>query len=122
MLGINSSLRRISMKYDISHIIMMGDSLSDRGRINHRLLFGIIPMRWVSGLEGVSPDGRFTNGLAWTDHLAASLANEFIIDKLEINKKYNASDIADAVINRDPKIEKMIHDYFNLKNDLFVKF
>ena len=110
------------MMYDISHIIMMGDSLSDRGTAYHRYILGFIPMRWLTGLEGVSPEGRFTNGLVWTDHLAASLASEFTIDKFIRDEHFDASDISDAVIDHDPKIENQVHHYYDLNNDLYVKY
>lgn len=57
-------------KKKISHIITMGDSLSDRGEMEHRKLFDIIPMAILSGLSKRSPKGRFTTGLVWDDDLA----------------------------------------------------
>ena len=87
----------------ISHIVLMGDSLSDRGVMDHRLLFGIIPMDKFSGLRGESPDGRFTNGYAWSDFVSAMIANEFLIKDIEDQKNIKAqrpSDIADSIIDK----------------------
>ncbi|VVC75314.1 hypothetical protein AQUSIP_06030 [Aquicella siphonis] len=70
-------------KPTISHFVMMGDSLSDRGTMDRRKLFGVIPMSWLSGLAGRSPRGRFTNGFAWSDYISAMLADEFIIQHAE---------------------------------------
>jgi phospholipase/lecithinase/hemolysin len=90
----------------ISHIVMMGDSLSDRGTMDHRYLFGIIPMAWVAGLTSKSPQGRFTNGYAWSDHLSAMLVDEFIIHRAEHKhaagehkrEQLDPTDIADNII------------------------
>ena len=49
----------------ITQLIIMGDSLSDRGTLNQRKLFGLIPMSYLSGLSSKSPRGRFTNGFLW---------------------------------------------------------
>lgn len=65
------------MKTKIEHIITLGDSLSDRGTMDHRKLFGIIPMAGLSGLTGHSPLGRFGNGLVWDDDLAIELYGQF---------------------------------------------
>ncbi len=62
-------------------IEFIGDSLSDRGNMNERKLFGIIPMNYLSGLRGVSPNGRFTNAYNWADILTQA-----IIDSYEIKK------------------------------------
>lgn len=93
------------MARKISHIIMMGDSLSDRGTMSNRFLLGFIPMRWVSGLSTYSPKGRFTNGLAWSDHLSAIIASQFTIDeiknKTDLFKKrenWNDADNADDIL------------------------
>jgi hypothetical protein len=67
----------------ISRFVTLGDSLSDRGTMNNRYLFGFIPMKWVAGLSGESPAGRFTNGLAWSDHIVAMFSNSFFINELK---------------------------------------
>lgn len=106
----------------ITHIITMGDSLSDRGTMDKRKLLGIIPMSKLSGLTGFSPDGRFTNGLAWDDHLSASLANEFNIRKFERKDHLRPTDIADAVIAHDPRVEKRVENSYELNDDLAIQY
>lgn len=94
----------------ISHIVMMGDSLSDRGTLNNRYLLGFIPMRWLSGLAGKSPNGRFTNGYTWSDALSAKIISQFIIEdftqqtRTKKEQYQDSTDVADQVINkRKPK-------------------
>lgn len=105
----------------ISYIIMLGDSLSDRGAMAHRYLLGFIPMRWVSGLAGVSPEGRFTNGLAWSDHIAAALANIFTIKRLTANNRLDFTDISDAILAKDKRMA-MLKDAYDLDHDLSVEY
>lgn len=67
-------LRTVIMKQKkISHIVMMGDSLSDRGTADNAEILGCIPMRWFAGLVGTSPKGRFTNGYVWADVISSFL-------------------------------------------------
>ncbi|WP_133127859.1 SGNH/GDSL hydrolase family protein [Legionella nagasakiensis] len=90
----------------ISHFIMMGDSLSDRGTLDHRYLLGCIPMASLSGLSKHSPIGRFTNGLAWSDFISAMIADEFLIEETEERdqeagqhrEEHDVTDIADDII------------------------
>lgn len=100
----------------------MGDSLSDRGTANKRLLFGFIPMRYLSGLHNYSPSGRFTNGLVWSDHLAASIANDFTIKRLEKKLHLDNTDIADAVISKDRRILSTMNNTYFLDNDRFIQY
>ncbi|WP_242602185.1 SGNH/GDSL hydrolase family protein [Legionella nagasakiensis] len=106
----------------IKHIIMMGDSLSDRGTLNKRFLFGCIPMSYISGLNKYSPDGRFTNGLVWSDHVTASIASDFTIKRLQKKRHMDDTDIADAVIARDKRILHAIYDSYSLDDDRFVNY
>jgi phospholipase/lecithinase/hemolysin len=136
----------------IKHIIMMGDSLSDRGTLNKVLLFGCIPMSYLSGLQGHSPDGRFTNGLVWSDHVSAEIASDFTIHRLLKRKRFNnpdkrtqkarttddlhihgykenrqniyldAIDISDAIIMGDSKVLHAIRDSYTLDDDQFVNY
>lgn len=106
----------------ISQIITMGDSLSDRGMMNKKKLFGFIPMSFVSGLSGVSPDGRFTNGLAWDDHLAATMASKFTIDEIRHLSHYDATDIVDAIIAKDKRFTSQIQHNYNLDDEDEVRF
>jgi phospholipase/lecithinase/hemolysin len=107
-----------STKPVISHVVMMGDSLSDRGTLNHRYLFGIIPMARLTGLSGKSPRGRFTNGFAWSDHISAMFINEFIIQRA---LKLDATDIADNVIT-NPQFQHITEHSYTLDNDLYVQY
>ncbi|KTD57810.1 SGNH/GDSL hydrolase family protein [Legionella shakespearei] len=106
----------------ISHIIMMGDSLSDRGTSDKTYVFGCIPMRWLAGLTNTSPRGRFTNGYVWADVIASFFANDFMIAQLKRKYNYSNDDIADAIVNKEKRIlDQIMYDY-NLNNDLFVKY
>lgn len=105
---------------EITMIAALGDSLTDRGTLNDKYL-GFIPMRLVSGLQGKSPQGSFTNGFAWSDHLAVILMNEFIINKLKRENQFDDMDIVDAIIRQDDCI-KEIKSYYNLQNDKAVKY
>jgi hypothetical protein len=67
----------------IQSLLIVGDSLSDRGRMEVRKLLKIIPMSWLSGLSGVSPDGRYTNGHNWADFLALTLIDDHKVNVIE---------------------------------------
>lgn len=110
------------MKKKISHMVMMGDSLSDRRTADKRLLFGCIPMSLLSGLSGTSPMGRFTNGYVWSDVISAMFASDFIIKDLRTKYKYTNDDIADAVVAKDRKVMDSLRYDYNLNNDRFVHF
>lgn len=98
------------MKPDkIHHIVLMGDSLSDRGTMDHRRLLGFIPMDGISGLKAKSPRGRFTNGFTWSDDIFVDFANEFGIKQLKKREEGDApqadhSELFDALIDeRSPR-------------------
>ncbi len=129
------------MPTKISRYVTIGDSLSDRGTMWDRYLMGFIPMRWLSGLIGDSPQGRFTNGLAWIDHAVAMFSNEFIINELKNPHKKSAlsnaldlagdkksypgwddSDIADGVVYKDKRLTKLIKDSYNLNDDRKISY
>ncbi|VVC75603.1 hypothetical protein AQUSIP_08930 [Aquicella siphonis] len=107
---------------DISRIIIMGDSLSDRGTIYKKKLFGFIPMSLLAGLTGTAPGDSFTNGMPWSDHFIAALANEFTIKKFQNDKKWRSDDMADAIINNDIHVRRAIEYYFNLRDDKKVDY
>lgn len=134
----------------ISHIVMMGDSLSDRGTLNNRYLLGVIPMSWLSGLANKSPNGRFTNGYTWSDALSAKIISTFIINDFTKNthskqkqfqdstdiadqviykrtiktasKQWDFTDASDAVIARDKGIINKINYGYHLNNHLRVQY
>ncbi|ASQ45340.1 SGNH/GDSL hydrolase family protein [Legionella clemsonensis] len=97
----------------IEHIISMGDSLSDPGRMAHKKLGGLIPMDGLSGLKGKSPKGAFTNGYVWDTDFGTDFVEERIIRTLK-RKGEDSTEIADEVIVHDPKVENSLH---NLKLD-----
>lgn len=113
---------KISEKQKISHLVMMGDSLSDRGTLNQRKLLGLVPMAWITGLHKDSPLGRFTNGLTWSDDLSATLANKFIFDSLKEKYGMTSPEIADAILVGDKRVIETIQNSYHLSDDKGVKF
>lgn len=115
------------MKNQINRVLLLGDSLSDRGTMNQRRLFGIIPMSMLAGLSKNSPQGRFTNGLVWSDHLASKLASRAIIDEhlssySYLNSRASANaELADDVISGRGGIAQSL-DCYSLSNDKSVKY
>lgn len=106
----------------ISHMVMMGDSLSDRGTADKGYVLGCIPLAFLAGLSGTSPKGRFTNGYVWADVISSLFASDFMIKQIKKKYGYTNEEIADAVITKEKRImDNLLYDY-NLDNDLFVKF
>lgn len=85
---------------DILEFVILGDSLSDRGMLWNRKLFGIFPMADWSGLKGNSPDKRFTNGPVWADDFALLL---FL--------KFNLKDMVDEGCSENPLFKKLAKFY-----------
>lgn len=106
---------------NISHIIMMGDSLSDTGTMNIRKLFYFIPMSKMSGLGDSSPKGRFTNGYSWNDRFNTTISEKAIIEELNKQGK-SKSDMADDVITKRPYIKNLLRDSFNLDSNTHVNY
>lgn len=104
------------------HIIFMGDSLSDRGTMNKRKLLGCIPMSVLSGLHNTSPQGRFTNGLAWSDHLAAAIANRLLLKQLADKWGMRDEDISEAIITKRRDVLKRIDRLYTLDDDRHVRY
>lgn len=104
----------------ISYLLIMGDSLTDRGTLSGKRLFFCIPMDFLSGIKNTAPNGSFTNGFPWSDHFVAALANEFTIKKLEKDCKIDQLDIADGIITHDKKITAAVQEFYDLKNDRYV--
>ncbi|MGQ3892650.1 SGNH/GDSL hydrolase family protein [Legionella sp. CNM-4043-24] len=106
----------------IKRFVVMGDSLSDRGFMDSLTIGGVLPMDILSGLKGISPDRRFTNGYVWVDELASLLATDFKIariqrmakqsDKqyldLEDNDRPRYDDIYDGLLANDHKLKAAI--------------
>ncbi len=77
----------------LKSILLIGDSLTDRGEMEERKLMGFIPMSYLSGLKGKSPDGRFTNGYNWADLLSHLLIHLTDIERVETKASFD-NDIA----------------------------
>lgn len=106
----------------ITGVDIFGDSLSDRGTLYKRKLFGFISLNFFSGLQGRSPRGSFTNGYIWTDHLIATLANDLTVKRLQRKTHWQNDDIADAVLTRDRKVAGLAQDVYDLRNDERAKY
>lgn len=116
----NISALSLSKKPIIRHIVTMGDSLSDRGTLAKRKLFGLIPMGELIGLSTKSPKGRFTNGFTWDDHFAATLSADFVIEHQEKKHFLDSTDVSDAVI--DGGLNSIIHAEDKLDSDTRVYY
>lgn len=101
----------------IKYVDIFGDSLSDRGTLYKRKLFGFISLNFFSGLQGRSPQGSFTNGFIWTDHFIAMLANKLTVRKMRKRWQWLNEDIADAFIANDPKVSGLAQSIYDLKDD-----
>ncbi|ARG99297.1 SGNH/GDSL hydrolase family protein [Legionella micdadei] len=99
----------------ITRIITEGDSLTDRGTASKRPI-----LRCFSDLSK-SPQGRFTNGYAWSDHIVARFISEFLIKSFK-KKGMEATDISDSILFGETKIEDAIQHSYSLDNDLYVKY
>lgn len=110
----------------ISQLVVMGDSLSDRGTLDKRKLLDFIPMNYLSGLSSKSPRGRFTNGFLWGDYVCATTVEQFEIDherrklKLKPGASSNA-DISDAFLTKS-SLRKKSEAAFSLNDDMHVLF
>jgi len=97
----------------IRNLLIIGDSLSDRGQFMACKRLGT----WlISLLFPKIPQNRFTNGLVWVDYLGMSLANKFIINDrhrkgFREEVKLNSEDIADGIISNDKRVRKAINRY-----------
>ncbi|KTC66320.1 thermolabile hemolysin (plasmid) [Legionella adelaidensis] len=121
----------ISARKKVAHVIMMGDSLSDRGTLERRKLLGVIPMVALAGLQRYTALGRFTNGLAWSDLFSAHMINRFLIEELE-EKQHKKGDMdvadrADDILTHRSKknreatefdeIQQKKEEHFGLRDD-----
>ncbi len=110
----------------ISRLVVLGDSLSDRGTIDKRKLLGFIPMALLSGLYGKSPKGRFTNGYLWGDYYCSAIAEGFEIEderkKLKLGHTASANaDISDEFLT-DMALRKQNETSFSLNDDQHILF
>ena len=70
----------LRQKKPIRRVVTLMDSLGDRGTMDKRKLFGLLPMSFVSGLHSKSALGRFTTRYVWDDIWGAMLASHFLAD------------------------------------------
>lgn len=104
----------------ISHIVMMGDSLSDRGTANKDYIFGFIPLATSHDLANTSPRGRFTNGYVWSDVIGSMFANDFLVKNLKKKSHYSSEDIANDILIKDEKIMESLRTNYTLDDDLYI--
>lgn len=107
---------------DVSQCVIMGDSLSDRGGMFERRLLGVLPMSWLSGLRGKSPEGSFTNGYVWSDDFGASLANDVTIRMLKEKYHLTDLDITNAIMNNDTRILSLFKNAYTLNDSTEIKY
>jgi phospholipase/lecithinase/hemolysin len=88
----------------INGIIIMGDSLTDRGAMDERLPGFLTKLN-------KSPLGRFTNGYAWSDRVAAMIAADMTIDNLK-KKGMSSTEISDMMLSGDKKFAKEFESHF----------
>lgn len=75
--------KRDRPKKEITHFVVLGDSLSDGKNMGEKFSF-LGP--WINGLWkktlglDKSPKKRFTNGYTWADVLRATLISKFLND------------------------------------------
>lgn len=101
----------------IRYIIVMGDSLSDRGTFARRsILFGLIPKDWLVDMSKF-PHGRFTNGYNWDDLICELLVSRFLVKDLEGKTHLEATEIADELETNDPRIKHWVAEEDTLDND-----
>lgn len=110
------------VKRKITHRIVQGDSLSDRGTLDKRNILGFIPMNYLSGLSSKSPRGRFTNGFLWGDFVATTGIEKLEIKRLRRRLKIDNTargnaDIADEFINNSRNLRTRNEDAFSLNED-----
>ncbi|WP_058465022.1 SGNH/GDSL hydrolase family protein [Legionella cincinnatiensis] len=111
----------------ISRIVVLGDSLSDRGTFDKRKLFGFIPLGDFYEVGFDAPRGRFTNGFVWGDYFVTAIIEDFEIDyvrkKLKINHDPRGNaDVGDAILTNDLNILKKNEKAFSLNNDKHILF
>lgn len=111
----------------ISRLVFLGDSLSDRGTFDKRMLFGFIPLGDLYEVGYDAPRGRFTNGFVWGDYFVTAVIEQFEIDyarrklKLPRDARGNA-DVADAILANDLHLLKKNERAFSLNNDKHILF
>jgi phospholipase/lecithinase/hemolysin len=100
-------------KQDIQRVIILGDSLSDRGTMQKKPIIGglLLP-------SSKSREGSFTNAYTWDDQYAAVIASQYFIKKIlnitaeEIKTKHSAFSIEElnSIIREVNKIQQLARD------------
>lgn len=108
----------------INNIVVLGDSISDRGTIAKRNLLGFIPMKLILMLTAHTHNGRFTNGYTWNDDLGVMLASGFIAEHFKNKHKhiFDDTDLADSIITKDKSIMEEFYDSVSLHDDRVVNY
>lgn len=102
---------------EIEEFCILGDSLSEQGKMDHRKFLYVLPMDFVTGLRKKSPRGAFTNGYAWSTLFGFALINFLIIQKIkndldQKNLPSDSTEVSDAWIIKDPisQAAKIAHE------------
>lgn len=116
-----------NVKKIINNLVVIGDSLSDRGvfysgeRFGNKLVLAL-------GMFSQSPKRRFTNGLVWADYLAINIMNQFEIDSLANSKLHmNIADLSDELLyagehkNKISRYDLNNSKLVRYKNDIFLR-
>lgn len=97
----------------IKRFVVISDSMSDRGFMEHLKLAGLIPMDALSGLKGRSPDGRFTNGYSWIDEFVSMLATEYKIAQIRKMATQSGKQYFDQGLGKQAKAHPRYDDIFD---------
>ncbi len=111
-------------KNEINNIVVLGDSISDRGTIEKRELLGFIPMKLILMLTAHTHNGRFTNGYTWNDDLGVMLASGFIAEHFKNKHKHiiDDADLSDSIITKDKALMEEFYDTVSLKDDRVINY
>lgn len=111
----------------ISRLVVLGDSLSDRGTFDKRMLFGFIPLGDLYEVGFDAPRGRFTNGFVWGDYFVTAVIEQFEIDQVRKKMKLTRdargnADVADAILANDRHLLRKNEKAFSLNNDKHILY
>ncbi|VEB39306.1 SGNH/GDSL hydrolase family protein [Legionella cherrii] len=111
----------------ISRLVVLGDSLSDRGTFNKRMLFGFIPLGDIYEVGFDAPRGRFTNGFVWGDYFVTAIIEQFEIEharkKLKVMRDARGNaDVADAILANDHHLLSKNERAFSLNSDKHILY
>src|SRR3990167_1667360 len=107
-------------RIQITHIVAMGDSLTDLGTLNKRHLLGAIPLSYIVGLSK-SPKGCFTNGTTYVGDYAAMLVSRLFAEDLKRNNQIDDTALSDDVIVKGQE-HRELQKAYSLENDKVIKY